>query len=258
MQLAVAQNRIAEIRENLLGNYSDRVLVVSHRADWRNAPENSLQGIRNCIDMGVDMVEIDLKKTKDGHLVIMHDKTINRTMTGKGNAEDYTLAELKAMRLKNGAGCKTRHQIPTLEEVMLLCNHCVIKAGLPYERVKAENGDVLDKVIFMPIVNLHKEGAEKIINDYQSHMKPTAYELVFNDDNEEILRLIRKVRDSGAKLFINSLWPELCGGHDDDRAVELHQPDESWGWILNQGAKLIQTDRPALLLEYLRKKKLHD
>lgn len=120
-------------------------------------------------------------------------------------------------------------------------DHCVIKAGLPYERVKAENGDVLDKVIFMPIVNLHKEGAEKIINDYQSHMKPTAYELVFNDDNEEILRLIRKVRDSGAKLFINSLWPELCGGHDDDRAVELHQPDESWGWILNQGAKLIQT-----------------
>lgn len=178
VQLAVAQNRIAEIRENLLGNYSDRVLVVSHRADWRNAPENSLQGIRNCIDMGVDMVEIDLKKTKDGHLVVMHDKTINRTMTGKGNAEDYTLAELKAMRLKNGAGCKTRHQIPTLEEVMLLCkgkimvnidkgydyfqeayavlektgtiDHCVIKAGLPYERVKAENGDVLDKVIFMP------------------------------------------------------------------------------------------------------------
>lgn len=84
VQLAVAQNRIAEIRENLLGNYSDRVLVVSHRADWRNAPENSLQGIRNCIDMGVDMVEIDLKKTKDGHLVVMHDKTINRTMTGKG------------------------------------------------------------------------------------------------------------------------------------------------------------------------------
>ena len=264
VQLAVAQNRIAEIRENLLGNYSDRVLVVSHRADWRNAPENSLQGIRNCIDMGVDMVEIDLKKTKDGHLVVMHDKTINRTMTGKGNAEDYTLAELKAMRLKNGAGCKTRHQIPTLEEVMLLCkgkimvnidkgydyfqeayavlektgtiDHCVIKAGLPYERVKAE----------------------KIINDYQSHMKPAAYELVFKDDNEEMLRLIRKVRDSGAKLFINSLWPELCGGHDDDRAVELHQPDESWGWILNQGAKLIQTDRPALLLEYLRKKKLHD
>ena len=50
-------------------------------------------------------------------------------------------------------------------------------------------------------------------------MKPAAYELVFNDDNEEMLRLIRKVRDSGAKLFINSLWPELCGGHEDRKSV---------------------------------------
>lgn len=286
VQVVSAQSRIAEIRENLLGNHPDKVLVVAHRADWRNAPENSLQGIQNCIDMGVDMVEIDLKKTKDGHLVVMHDKTINRTMTGKGKPEDYTLSELKAMRLKNGVACKTRHQIPTLEEVMLLCkgkvmvnidkgydyfqeayavlektgttDHCVIKANLPYERVKAENGDVLDKVIFMPIVNLHKEGAEAIIDSYQTHMKPAAYELVFDNDGQDVLHLINKVRDSGAKLFINSLWPELCGGHDDDRAVELHQPDESWGWIVNQGAKLIQTDRPALLLDYLRNKKLHN
>ena len=111
--------------------------------------------------------------------------------------------------------------------------------------MKAENGDVLDKVIFMPIVNLHKEGVEKIINDYQSDMKPAAYELVFKDDNEEMLRLIRKVRDSGAKLFINSLWPELCGGHDDDRAVELHQPDESWG--------IRQTDGTGIALLYADK-----
>lgn len=165
----------------------------------------------------------------------------------------FVLYEI-SLRLKSGEHFVLR----IILEKTGTIDHCVIKAGLPYERVKAENGDVLDKVIFMPIVNLHKEGAEKIINDYQLHMKPTAYELVFNDDNEEMLRLIRKVRDSGAKLFINSLWPELCGGHDDDRAVELHQPDDSWGWILNQGAKLIQTDRPALLLEYLRKKKLHD
>ena len=180
-----AQNHSDKIIANLQKPASNSVLVVSHRADWRNAPENSLQGIQNCIDMGVDMVEIDLKRTKDGHLVVMHDKTINRTMNGKGLVEDFTLAELKAMRLKNGVACKTRHQIPTLEEVMLLCkgkimvnidkgydyfqeayivlektgtvDQCVIKAGLPYEQVKAENGAVLDKVIFMPIVQLHKK-----------------------------------------------------------------------------------------------------
>ena len=115
-----AENREYRKNQTFIGNDSD-IMVVSHRADWRNAPENSLQGIQNCIDMGVDMVEIDLKKTKDGHLVLIHDRTVDRTMNGKGKVEDYTLAELKAMQLKNGVGCKTRHQIPTLEEVMLLC-----------------------------------------------------------------------------------------------------------------------------------------
>ena len=58
-----AQNR--KLRANLLDKNNHSVMVVSHRGDWRNAPENSLQAIQNCIDMGVDMVEVDLKKTKD-------------------------------------------------------------------------------------------------------------------------------------------------------------------------------------------------
>ena len=89
-------------------------------ADWRNAPENSLQAIQNCIDMGADMVEIDLKRQKDGHLVLMHDKTINRTMTGTGSPDEYTLAELKAMRLRNGAGLNLASDTD-FEEVMNLC-----------------------------------------------------------------------------------------------------------------------------------------
>lgn len=280
-----AQDKALAIRNNLLHEGNNSVLVVSHRADWRNAPENSLQAIQNCIDMGADMVEIDLKRTKDGHLILMHDKTINRTTTGKGNPEDYTLEELRQFRLKSGAGHKTRHLIPTFEEVMTLCKgkimvnvdkgydyfeeaydilektgtvqQCIIKSDLPYEQVKMEKGEVIDKMIFMPVVKLHKDDAEAIIDGYLSHVKPQAFELVFDNDSAEVQRLIKKVRGSGARIFINSLWPELCGGHDDDRAVELHQPDESWGWIIGQGAKLIQTDRPALMLEYLKTKKLH-
>lgn len=264
---------------------TSEILVVSHRADWRNAPENSLQAIQNCIDMGVDMIEIDLKKTKDGHLILMHDKTIDRTTNGKGKPEDYTLDEIKKLFLKNGAGHKTRHKVPTFEEVMLLCkgkvmvnvdkgydyfkeayailektgtvNQCVMKSDHPYEKVVEENGEVLEKMVFMPVVNLNKKGAEKIIDDYLKNLKPVAFELVFKDDSPEVLRLIKKVKDSGAKIFINTLWPELCGGHDDDRAVELKEPEESWGWVINQGAKLIQTDRPALLLDYLRVNRLH-
>lgn len=264
---------------------SEEILVVSHRADWRNAPENSIQAIQNCINMGVDMIEIDLKRTKDGHLILMHDKTLNRTTTGKGSPEDYTLYEIKELFLKAGHGQKTRHKVPTFEEVMLLCkgkvmvnvdkgyeyfkeayailektgtvNQCVIKSSHSYDKVVKENGDVLKKVLFMPIVHIDKEGAEQIIDDYIANLKPVAFELVFKDDSPEVLRLIKKVRDSGAKIWINTLWTELCGGHDDDRAVELKEPEESWGWVINQGAKLIQTDRPALLLDYLRVNRLH-
>lgn len=280
-----AQRNVKDILKDFNKPSAENVMVVSHRGDWRNAPENSLQAFQNCINMGVDMVELDLKKTKDGVLVIMHDKTINRTMNGKGAPEDFTLEELKNLRLKNGVACKTRHQIPTFKEVMELCkgkimvnvdkgydyfddafkvlketgtvDQCIIKAELPYEVVKAQHGEVLDKMIFMPVVNLSKPNAEVIIEGYIKNMKPKAFELVFKDDNSEVQRLIKKVRDSGARVFINTLWPELCGGHDDDRAVELKEPEEGWGWIVGQGVKLIQTDRPALLLEYLRARNLH-
>lgn len=273
------------VKEELKISPSEEILVVSHRADWRNAPENSLQAIQNCIQMGVDMIEIDLKRTKDGHLILMHDKTLNRTTTGKGKPEDYTLEEIKNLFLKAGQGQKTRHKVPTFEEVMLLCkgkimvnidkgydyfkdaykilektgtvNQCIMKSDHTYEKVKEENGEVLNKMIFMPVVNLHKEGAEQIIDSYIKNLHPQAFELVFNNDSPEILRLIKKVKDSGSRIFINTLWPELCGGHDDDRAVELKEPEESWGWVIKQGAKLIQTDRPALLLDYLKAKKLH-
>lgn len=261
------------------------ILVVAHRADWRNAPENSLQAIKNCIELGVDMVEIDLKKTKDGHLILIHDKKIDRTTTGKGVPQDYTLEELNKFRLRNGAGHKTAHPIPTLEEVMNLCkgkilvnidkgydyfqeayqilektgtvDQCIIKSDFPYKKVVDEHADVLDKMTFMPVVNLDKPEAETIIDDYIRNLKPTVFELVFSKDSAETLRLIRKVQDSGAKVFVNAMWPELCGGHDDDKAVEEKKYEQSWGWLVQQNIGLIQTDRPKELLEYLKKKGHH-
>ena len=67
-----------------------KVSVISHRGDWRNTPENSIRAIQNCIDLGVNMVEIDIKKTKDNELILLHDKTLDRTTTGKGLPQDYT------------------------------------------------------------------------------------------------------------------------------------------------------------------------
>ena len=140
--ISCAQQSDENVTKALQNIDGQSVLVVSHRADWRNAPENSLQAIKNCIEMGVDMVEIDLKKTKDGHLILMHDKKIDRTTTGKGLPQDYTLAELKKFRLKNGAGHKTAHLIPTLEEVMNLCKGKIlvnVDKGYDYNQEAYQN-----------------------------------------------------------------------------------------------------------------------
>ena len=58
-------------------------MAVAHRADWRNYPENSLLAIQSCIDMGVDVVELDVKLTSDGVVVLSHDGSISRC-TGVG------------------------------------------------------------------------------------------------------------------------------------------------------------------------------
>lgn len=279
-----AQESVQSLIHELKDPCGKQVLVVAHRGDWRNAPENSLQAFRNCIHMGVDMIEIDLKMTKDGYLIIMHDKTIDRTTNGKGAPSDYTLEEIRKFRLKNGLGRVTLHAIPTLEEVLNLCKgkilinidkgydyfkevyaltektetteQVVIKSGFSLSKVQAENGNVLNKVFYMPILNLDKPEAEKLVEEYLT-ISPIAIECCFREETPEVFRLLEKIKASGSKIWINSLWPSLNAGHDDDRAAAMNEADESWGWITDRGATLIQTDRPAELLKYLITKGLH-
>ena len=99
---AWAQERAEQIRERLLDRELSSVIVVAHRADWRNFPENSLAAIQSAIDMGVDMVELDLQRTRDGKLILMHDDTLDRTTTGRGKVGEWTLDSIRTLYLKNG------------------------------------------------------------------------------------------------------------------------------------------------------------
>ena len=63
------------------------------------------------------------------------------------------------------------------------------------------------------------------------------------------------MKDAGVKICIGSMWGSACAGHDDDRAVK--NADAAWGWILEQGATQIMTDRPYELLNYLQERDLH-
>ena len=97
MAQAWAKEPVTRFREKLFDNKSKYVTVVAHRGDWRNSPENSIQAFKSCIEMGVDMIEIDVRKTKDNELVIIHDATVDRTTNGTGAVKDMTLAEMDAI-----------------------------------------------------------------------------------------------------------------------------------------------------------------
>jgi glycerophosphoryl diester phosphodiesterase len=109
----------------------------------------------------------------------------------------------------------------------------------------------------MPVVNLDKPEAKQIIVDYLKNMKPYAFELNFTKDTSAVLKDNKFITQTGSKVWINSLWASLNAGHDDDTAVEDDNKKDSWDWIIAHGATIIQTDRPQLMLEYLRKKHLH-
>lgn len=81
-----------------------RPIVVAHRGCFEFGPENSRRALDACIRLGVDMVEGDVRATKDGVLVLMHDETLDRTTNFSGPLKEHTYAELQQARLKMGAG----------------------------------------------------------------------------------------------------------------------------------------------------------
>jgi glycerophosphoryl diester phosphodiesterase len=84
-------------------------------------PENSVAAFQNAVDLGVDWLEMDVQMTRDGHLVVIHDVTVDRTTNGSGRVADLTLAEIQALDAGGG------ERVPTFREVIEFAK----KAGVP-------------------------------------------------------------------------------------------------------------------------------
>lgn len=279
------ENRAEALREKILSGDTASVIVVAHRGDWRYAPENSVAAIEHSIAVGVDVVELDLQLTKDSVLIVMHDATLNRTTTGKGRIDEWTLDSIRTLKLKNGCGIRTKHAVPTLEEALLAAKgrvlinldkadryfdlvvpvlektgtarQIIMKGSKPAAEVLALYGKYLGEIIYMPVVNLDRENAAELMEGYIAELQPAAYELLYARAEDTAMPL--KMRDElngKALIWYNTLWDTLCGGHDDD--LSLENPDAAFGYLIDTlGARIIQTDRAEHLLKYLRGRGLH-
>ena len=277
--------RAEKIRTQLLTCDESSVIVVAHRADWRNFPENSLEAIQSSIEMGVDMLELDVQRTKDGVLILMHDQKLDRTTTGQGNIAETTWEEISKLNLKDHKGEVTSYKVPKLEDALLLCKDriminldkadryfdevfalldktgtgdlIVMKGGQPADQIREKFGKYLDRVIYMPIVTINDEASEQTINAFMEDMKPVAFELCYSNAESPVPAKLKTSLKGRTLLWYNTLWASLCAGHHDDLAVE--DLDGTYGFMIDSlGARILQTDRPQLMLEYLRSRNLHE
>ncbi|MCA4806963.1 glycerophosphodiester phosphodiesterase family protein [Myroides odoratimimus] len=281
--LSAQPNKVVQDTPLVLNQNDNPIKVVAHRGDWRNAPENSIPAIEYAIAMGVDIVEIDISETKDGHLILMHDKTIDRTTKSKGLVKDYTLAELKELYLVDGINALTPYKIPTLQEVLVqfkdkvmfnldksydildkcvalgkktnTLNQLVFKSSKTREEVKKDWGDYLNMIHFMPIVNLKKSNAQTIVLDYIENYTPFGFEIIVPQETNKALDIINLINKHNLPIWMNSLWDKQNAGHGDEKAM---QNNEIYNWYINHKVSYIQTDRPEVLIKYLKSKNLHN
>lgn len=98
------------------------IAVMAHRGGAGLAPENTLAAFRNAIRLGVDYVEVDVRETNDGELVLMHDRTVDRTTNGKGAVEALSLAEIRSLDAGASFSPKSHGEhVPTFAEALSLC-----------------------------------------------------------------------------------------------------------------------------------------
>lgn len=99
---------------------SHQPLMIAHRGLSGIAPQNSIPAVEKAIEYGYDGCEFDIHTTKDGKWVVIHDDTVDAMTDGEGNVEDFTLDEIRKLKLDSGNGIENYEnlQVPTLEEVL--------------------------------------------------------------------------------------------------------------------------------------------
>ncbi len=248
------------VRTDLHKNPSE-ILVAAHRAYHTQAPENSLAAIDSAIRNKVDIIEIDVRISKDGIPFILHDQKLDRTTTGKGDIEQWSSEELKKLFLKH-ADSVTAQRIPTLEEVLVFSRGRALfdldmktdQVDMVLDVVKkhAHFSDVIffdsDTVVLNTIRRDNRKWmimpriyrAEDVVPMLKRY-EPVIVHIDPKTNTKEVCDLIKA---GGARIWINALGLtdlQLLKG----QTAGLNE-------LTKNGANVIQTDHPVLLKKKLK------
>ncbi len=237
-----------------------KIALIAHRAGRGIMPENTLAAIRNAIKIGADYVELDIRATKDGKLVIMHDRNVDRTTNGHGNVRDLDFATIRSLDAGEKFNAKfAGEKVPTFDEVLALCHN---KVHIYVDHKEAPTEQVLAAI--------KKHGMEKQVIIYNgpedlkawkaiaAHLpvmpslpdefrKPggivefekfLAAEVLDGNIEEWTKELIADAHACGVKVYVDNLGP-----NDNPAGFKM---------AIEMGVDGIQTDYPDQLSKYLK------
>ena len=238
--------------------------VIAHRGAHNGIPENSLAAYQEAIDLGCDFVEIDVRTTKDGEFVSVHNTTIDAYVVGKkGRVNDFTLDQLRAMDIGIKVDEKWRDtKIPTFEEILKLCQgkigiyldlkEAAPKALIPiinkygmaativwYVSAKDHSSLIDIKTNCPECLIMPDPGSKKNI---KSVMKAYAPKYMASDMGHISKSFVRQIQVHKVKVFV------------DDDEDEPEKWEQEWQKLLKLGVDGIQTDQPEALIKFLSSK----
>ncbi len=237
---------------------NNKIYVIAHRGAHQGIPENSLPAYKKAIDLGCDFVEIDIRTTKDGKFVSVHNSTIDNYTTGKkGSVKDLTLAELKTIDIGEKLGDEWKNtRIPTFEEILQLCKG---KIGIYLDLKDAPVSELMtiirkfdiEKDIFWYIPYrylLNMESVDKLFGS--SFIMP-------DPQTEKNLKpMFEKLKAKVVATDMGELSPGFVAESHKYGAIVLVDEKEGskaeWEKIITWKTDGIQTDKPAELIEFLK------
>jgi glycerophosphoryl diester phosphodiesterase len=256
-------NNFSKIGNELKNPKSDYVMVAAHRCAHNGYPENSLSALKHAIELGVDIAETDVKVTKDSVVVLMHDGKIDRTTNGKGNPENFTLAELKKFRLKMPDGTLTDETIPTFEDFLNIAKgRILVDIDIKTSHLKpvvdlVKKTGTTSQVFFFD--NDYDALKEVLAMEPKALMMPRAYSYQMADSALKIFDAVIVHIDNS---FYNKAVSDLIKGKNSriwinaldvaDSKIREGKIEEGVEPLLKYGANIIQTDEPEKIIKYLK------